>query len=412
MNENRLQSLVRETALVGGVPPQDVEIVRSPYRVCPLGAHVDHQLGNVTGMALERALLFAFVPRADSLVRVQSRNFPAEIAFRLEHCPDHPPGDWGDYLRGAVAALRRGYGVGRGLFGIVDGYSKVGGLSSSAAVGVAYLLALERSNDLDLGPLENIELDRLIENEYIGLNNGILDQSTILLSRRDRLLHLDCRTASSQLHECGSQAQLWIAILYSGLSEQLCDTDYNRRVAECEEAARLLLQRGKAAPIDSPKLRDVPPELFDKSGSALPDALRRRAEHFFSEQRRVAEGVQLWETGDLEGFGRLISESGRSSVENYECGNEYLRSAFHVLRDTPGVLGARFSGAGFRGCSIGLMKGPPDEDLGRDMLRRYLEVHPDMQGKADVVFCRTGDGARVFRQQQGCGEPPHEAKSR
>ena len=205
---------------------------------------------------------------------------------------------------------------------------------------------------------------------------------------------------------------IWIAILYSGLSEQLCDTDYNRRVAECEEAARLLLQHGDAGATDSPKLRDVSPELFGEHGGALPDVLRRRAEHFFSEQRRVAEGVRLWESGDLEGFGRLISESGRSSIENYECGNEYLRSAFHVLRDTPGVLGARFSGAGFRGCSIGLMKSPPDEELGRNLLGRYLEVHPDMQGKASVVFCRTGDAACIFGAQDSCGRPPHEAGSR
>jgi len=392
-DSERIALLVAETALAAGVPPEGVQIVRSPYRICPLGAHVDHQLGEVTGMALDRALYLAFVPREEAAVSVRSRNFAGPVKFRFSDMPARPQGDWGDYLRGAVHALRRRGELRRGLTAIVDGGENVGGLSSSAAVGVAYLLALERANAIEVSPRENIELDRIIENEYIGLNNGLLDQSTILLSRRGRLMHLDCLTGKTELHECGARAELWIAVLYSGLQRQLSDTDYNRRVAECEEAARRLLEAEGMAPGPRPKLRSVPAEAFEKHQEALPETLRRRARHFFSEQRRVREGVVLWRAGDLAGFGRLVTESGQSSVENYECGNRYLRTAWAVLRDTPGMLGARFSGAGFRGCSIGLMAGPPDEGVGTDILRRYLEAHPDMDGKAEVTFCRPADGA-------------------
>ena len=392
-DEERVATLRDEVAAMAGAAPSDVQVVRSPYRICPLGAHVDHQAGEVTGMALEEALLFGFVPRMDSVVQVGSRNFDGTVEFALAQVPPRPLGGWGDYLRGAAQALRRGHELRRGLFGIVDGVQNVAGLSSSAAVGVAYLLALERANDIAASAHDNIELDRIIENEYIGLNNGPLDQSTILLSRRGRLMYLDCESGRSSLHRCGAREELRVVILHSGISQQLSGTDYNRRVSECEEATRLLLRAAGSPAGRAVRLRDVSQAVFEAFKDSLPTALRRRAEHFFGEQRRVREGVLLWQAGDLAAFGRLVSESGQSSIDNYECGNRYLRTAYHVLRDTPGVLGARFSGAGFRGCCIGIMAEPLSASTRESILSRYLEQHPDMRGCAEVRFCRTADGA-------------------
>ncbi len=396
MDAERITSLKREVAQRAGTDRAEVQVVRSPYRICPLGAHVDHQLGEVSGMALDRALLLGFVPCEDPLVRLQSRNFPGAIRFSLERPPERPVGDWGDYMRGAVYALRQHHDLRRGLTGVVDGYDKVGGLSSSAAVGVAYLLALQRANEIDVPAEQNIELDRVIENDYIGLNNGLLDQSVILLSRRGWLTYLDCQTGRRGLCECGAPSELWVVVLYSGLRVQLSETDYNRRVAECEQAAGLLLEAAGGRPCSVVKLRQVPLDVFEEFKDALPGPFRRRAQHFFGEQRRVREGVRLWRAGDLEAFGRLVTESGQSSIENYECGNRYLRTAYHVLRQTPGVLGARFSGAGFRGCCIGLVAGRPASGLRQEILSRYLARHPDMKGEAEVYFCRTGDGAALL----------------
>jgi galactokinase/galacturonokinase len=393
MYEQLIASLTEELADTAHVGREEIHVVRSPYRVCPLGAHVDHQLGEVTSMALDRALFLAFVPTEDDTVHVESHNFPGAIEFSLGNVSAETRGDWGDYLRGAVYALRRHYSIEHGLRGIVQGHENVGGLSSSAAVGVAYLLALERANGIDATTEENIELDRIIENDYIGLNNGLLDQSTILLSRQGRLMYLDCRNGDTALYPCGTDASLRIAVLYSGLRQQLSDTDYNRRVEECQQAARLLLETAGLPAGDQPKLREVDREVYENHRDALPSKPRRRADHFFSEQRRVREGVQLWQAGELEAFGRLITESGRSSVENYECGNRYLRTAYRVLVETPGMLGARFSGAGFRGCSIGLMAEEPPEGLAEDILERYVEEHPDMEGEAEVTFCRPAHGA-------------------
>lgn len=397
----RIGALRAELACCAEAKASDVRIVRSPYRVCPLGAHVDHQLGNVTGLALDRALLLAFLPRDDCKLVLRSRQFSNAVRVDMERIPPRPAGDWADYARGAVFALRRGYAIRRGLSVLIDGYDNVGGLSSSAAVGIAYLLALEAANGLEVTEQENIELDRIIENDYIGLDNGILDQSTILLSRKGHLMHLDCSSGESSLLPRGGSQDFLIAVLFSGLRVPLAQTGYNRRVQECQEAARRLLVEGGLAVPDSPVLRMVPRRVFDDHAHTLPVNLRRRATHFFSEQQRVVQGLEAWTTGDLTTFGRLVNESGRSSAELYECGNSYLRTAYEALRDSPGVYGARFSGAGFRGCCIGLARGGSEEGIREHALSAYCARHPDMANEADLYFCRSADGAGLLDRASG-----------
>jgi len=183
----RVERLRVDVGLWAGVSADQVRVVRSPYRMCPLGAHVDHQLGQVTGLALDRALLLGFVPRSDGRVALASRQFDRSVEFSLADLPHKPAGDWGDYARGAAFALCRSQTLNTGIYGMVDGHDNVGGLSSSAAVGVAYLLALQHVNGLRWSAEGTIELDRIVENDYLGLQNGILDQSVILLGQGGRL---------------------------------------------------------------------------------------------------------------------------------------------------------------------------------------------------------------------------------
>jgi galactokinase len=392
----RLAVLRDEVACAAGARRDSVQVVRSPYRACPLGAHVDHQLGRVTGMALDRALLLGFVPSDDGLMAVRSRQYPGEVRFGVAEPPARPAGDWADYVRGAAWALARKRRLTRGVRGVIDGYENVGGLSSSAATGVACLLALERVNELDLTPSGNVELDRVLENEFIGLSNGILDQSVILLGRPGHLTVVDCRSGEGEQVPFGGAAEPLVVALFSGLGMPLTTSDYNLRVDECRRAAGALLKAGGLPMPDAPVLRAVPPEAFAEHGGALPERLRRRSAHFFGEQERVARGVELWRAGDLAGFGRLVSESGRSSVENYECGNSYLVAAYEALCGCPGVYGARFSGAGFRGCCIGLAEAGREEDIACAALGAYLSECPDMTGEAEVFFCRSAPGACII----------------
>lgn len=282
------------------------------------------------------------------------------------------------------------------------------GLSSSAAVGVAYLLALESANNLNISPTENIEYDRLIENEYLGLKNGILDQSAILLSSYGCLTFMDCKTKKHKLihppkleMEKKSETKIPYKILlaFSGLKQALTtNPGYNRRVSECREAAKILLKAsGKEV---EPILSNVEQEEYEAHKSKLEPDLARRAEHYFSENMRVIKGLEAWGSGNFEEFGKLISASGLSSIQNYECGCEPLIQLYEILIRTPGVYGARFSGAGFRGCCVAFVKAEYAEEASLFVKKEYLKVQPHLASylnqETSVVICDAGDCARII----------------
>ena len=376
----------------------EAQLLFSPYRVCPLGAHVDHQDGVVTGFAIDQGLAFAFAPRDDTTVRAASANFPGEIAFDLTRIPQASPGDWGNFARGAAVALQsRGYRLERGVDLYLAGELPVGGLSSSAAVGTGYLLALEAVNGVDVTAEENVALARAIENEYVGLNSGVLDQSMILLSREDALLRLDCRTMAREYVGFGGGAPPVVGVAYSGVSQALVGTGYNQRVAECREAARLLLEAAQLpAPEGGARLRDVPVEAYERLKDSLPEPLAKRARHYFGEQARVTAGTDAWGVGDVARFGRLVSESGRSSIENYECGAPELIALYEALLDGSGVYGARFSGAGFRGSCLALVDPAHFEAVGERVRAAYVGRFPQYAETFGFFRCAPGPAAHVL----------------
>jgi galactokinase len=273
----------------------------------------------------------------------------------------------------------------------------IGGLSSSAAVGVAYLLALEATNGLLISPEDNIQLDRYIENEYLGLKNGILDQSVILMSDWDHLTFLDCQSVEfARYPTSASGRQFEVVVVHSGLNKPLSGTGYNKRVDECQQAARLLLQWADEPLPETPRLRLVPEEVYASLGDRLPAPLDRRARHFFTELQRVREGIAAWQKGDLETMGHLINESGASSIHDYECGCPHLITLYDILKQCPGVYGTRFSGGGFRGSCIGLIDPAARQEIKDSLDAQYPIAHPDVAGSYSIHFCRLDGPARLW----------------
>lgn len=392
----RVSVLIAQLKRHAQVDPAKIGVVRAPLRICPLGAHIDHQLGMVTGMTIDQSILMAFAPTNDSSVYVESHNFEPAVSFSLDHVPAYTPRDWGNYVRGAVLALQQTHPLQHGLIGVVDGEMPIGGLSSSAAVTIAYLLAFEAVNHLAESPERNVDLVRFTENQYIGLNNGILDQSVILFSDHDHLTFIDCQTVQvDQIPGLSTNnGKFEILVVYSGLTRVLVGTDYNNRVAECQEAARFLLRQP-----DRPdaRLRHVNPDIFFADGHNLPANLKRRASHYFGEMQRVQDGLAAWRTGDLSRFGQLMSESGQSSISNYECGSPQLITLYETLRETPGVYGTRFSGAGFRGNCLALIDPAARETIAEAIHRRYPAAHPNEATAYSIHFCQP-DGRAHLRE--------------
>ncbi|XP_049344174.1 galacturonokinase isoform X2 [Solanum verrucosum] len=430
-SESELDKIRKKVAELSGRDAQEVRVVVSPYRICPLGAHIDHQGGAVSAMTINKGILLGFVPSDDTQVTLQSGQFEGEVRLRIDEVqlPKHmsetnglteqmdsstPQEEckWGNYARGAIYALQsKGNHLKTGITGFICGSEGLdsSGLSSSAAVGIAYLLAFESANGLVVSPTENIEYDRLIENEYLGLKNGILDQSAILLSSYGCLTFMNCKTIKHKLihpptvqnnHEGELGNAYKILLAFSGLKQALTtNPGYNRRVAECQEAAKILLQASGDEEME-PVLSNVKPEVFEAHKSKLEVNLAKRAKHYFSENERVMKGLEAWASGNLKEFGELITASGLSSIQNYECGCEPLVQLYQVLLKAPGVLGTRFSGAGFRGCCIAFVEADKAEEAATFVVNEYSKLQPELashpnQGSA-VLICDASDSARVI----------------
>lgn len=369
----------------------------SPYRVCPIGAHVDHQHGLVTGFAIDKGVDLFFDVREDTLVKLSSETFGGELEFDITVPAQVRQKQWGDYARGAKYALQKRFRLTRGIEGVIRGSLPVGGLSSSAAVLIAYVMAFARANGIELQPFEVAQIASEAEREYIGLNNGLLDQACIALGRRDGLLFLDCDSNEYRvIARNPDMPPFEIGIFFSGLTRSLVNSDYNLRVFECKTAAwnMLAYMDQPLKPFDKTFLRDIPKAVFEKTRIAMPQRFARRAEHFYSEYRRVRQGVTVWETGNLKLFGKLCFDSCESSIHNYECGSPELIGIYEILRSLPGVYGGRFSGAGFKGAVIALVDPAHKEDVERELTRRYLEEFPEYEKTFKVFWVQPDDGAR------------------
>ena len=171
-----------------------------PYRISPLGAHIDHQLGRINGLAIDKGVYIAFSPKHNGVIELQSINFPGKRAqFHVASIPEEKQNDWADHCRGAALVFSRTYTLTVGLSAVIEGTLPIGGLSSSAAVIIVFLTALASVNNIRLEPWETIMMAKAAENEYVGVNCGKLDQSCEVLCRKDSLLYLDCSDDSYTL---------------------------------------------------------------------------------------------------------------------------------------------------------------------------------------------------------------------
>ena len=371
----------------------------SPYRVCPLGAHVDHQHGLVTGFAIDKGVDLWFNIREDNIVNLSSRTFDGEVSFEISKPSQIREFHWGDYARGAKYALRKRFELTNGIDGVLQGSLPVGGLSSSAAVLVAYVMAFAKANGIKLRPMEVIQIASEAEREYIGLSNGILDQACIALGKKDNLLFLDCDTNDYRIiKKHPDMPEFEIGIFFSGLTRNLVNSDYNLRVYECKTAAwnMLAYTDQPLKPFKKTFLRDIPKATFDKTKIAMPARFARRAEHFYTEYRRVRQGVTAWESGNLKLFGKLSFDSCESSIHNYECGSPELIAIYEIMRQLPGVWGGRFSGAGFKGACIALIDPAYKDEIEKELTARYLEQFPEYENTFKCYFVKSDDGARFI----------------
>lgn len=369
-----------------------------PYRVCPIGAHSDHNMGKITGLAINKGIYLAYSTKMNGVVELSSIQFEKRAQWHIHEVPPTKQNDWADYLRGCTLILGEKYPLSRGLSGVIEGTLPIGGLSSSAAVALVFLKALCDVNNLQISPLEMIMISVEVENKYVGVNSGKLDQSCEVFSRKNKLLYLDTQNNQYELipfnSDNSTELPFKIAIFFSGVERTLAGSKFNMRVDELRSAAYALkayagMDYGK---FQETNMRDIPADIYNQYKDKLPLTWRRRAEHWMTEFQRVQEGAEAWRSGDITTFGKLSFESGWSSIYNWETGSPELKELYNIMTHTDGIYGGRFSGAGFKGCCMALIDPSYEDSITRQVTEEYLKVFPGLKNKFSVHICDSADG--------------------
>lgn len=357
----------------------------APGRVNLIGEHTDYNDGFVLPCALELSMLALIAPRPDGRATIASADCSPADEFDIA-APTRLEGDhWANYVRGVVAELAaRGAEIGGFGLALASNVPVGSGLSSSAAIEVCVAYALNELFHLGIPRPELARLCQRVENHFVGVNCGIMDQFVIANAQVDHALFLDTRTFATQAVELRA-SEAAVVVCDTHKARTLAGSAYNTRRAECESAVAALR---KDLP-DITALRDVRPEQLSMLEGVVPDHVFRRARHVVTENDRVLRSVECLRAGEVAEFGRLMDASHESLRVDYEVSCTELDTMVDVARSVEGVLGARMTGAGFGGCAVVLVDPRQAETLERTVLEQYP--------------ARTGNPASVYRSSAAAG---------
>ncbi|HEY9151768.1 MAG TPA: galactokinase [Anaerolineales bacterium] len=355
-------------------------IVRAPGRVNLIGEHTDYNDGFVLPMAIDRAIWIAVRPRADRLVCVHSLDFDAESIFSLADLNKEQ--GWAEYLKGVAHILQADHHFISGWDGVMMGDVPRGsGLSSSAAVELAAARVFASISGLEWNAAYMARVGQRAENEWVGVNCGIMDQMASAASKEDHALFLDCR--SLEIQHVPLPANVEIVVMDTSTRRGLVDSAYNERRSQCEEAARFF---GVKA------LRDVSLEEFQKRKSGLGEVVMRHARHILTENQRVLDAMQAMHTNDVVRLGNLLNASHASLRDDFEVTNEALNQIVEAAQMQASCYGARMTGAGFGGCAVALVNAGKTQifvDAVKDVYRKKSGLDPQ------IYICKASAGASV-----------------
>jgi galactokinase len=363
-------------------------LVRAPGRVNLIGEHTDYNDGFVLPVAIDRDIAVASRSRDDGLVRIYSLDFDAMVEFSIDNIEYDSENKWSNYPRGVARFLQEGGYDLRGLEAVVTGnVPQAAGLSSSAAMEVAMAMAFEKISGLEIDPVEMALICQKAENQFVGVNCGIMDQFISRMGRKDHALLLDCRSLEFELVPLNLEG-IKIVVCNTGVKRGLVDSEYNKRRSECERGVEILdefLPGIKA-------LRDVDIDDFQRYKVHLPEITEKRCGYVIKENIRVLESVQALEDNDLVRFGVLMNESHLGLRDEYEVSCPELDAMVEIAWSIDGVIGSRMTGAGFGGCTVTLAM----EDAVDELIGKVNEEYPKRTGlRPEIYVCTAEDGATV-----------------
>jgi galactokinase len=358
-----------------------------PGRVNLIGEHIDYNGGQVMPCAISSGTWLVLAHNTDRVLRFECINFAQNASIRIQSSYSKTGKEWFNYPLGMIdQLLQEGHDI-SGLDMLFYGNLPIGaGLSSSASIEVLTGFAFSEVFQLGMTPKEIALLGKKVENQFIGVNSGIMDQFAVAMGQKDKAILLNCDTLEYEYipFEIGDYV---LAIINSNKQRTLAESKYNERFAECGAALKLLRKE-----IDADFLCDITPEEFNSKKYLISDpVLQKRALHVVTENERVKQATIALKGGDLKQFGALMYASHQSLKELYEVSGKELDAIVDFCKTYPGCIGARMTGAGFGGCAIALVK----KDGFKDFEAKLTEYYSGKVGYAPQVFASAiGGGVR------------------
>jgi galactokinase len=366
---DRLRSTFLEQFPASGTGLDAIRVVRAPGRVNLIGEHTDYNQGLVLPVAIDLGIAIAMQPRPDRRVELLIASTGERTAVDLDAGMVHGEGGrprWSDYLAGMAAALVDAGGEAHGFDGLLASDLPIGaGLSSSAALDVAFGWALAGGAPPLPDPMAVARAAQHAENDYVGVPCGLMDPFAVVFGVAGSAVLLDCRSLEHRPVSIPPGAALVIAD--SGIRRDLRTSRYGDRRAECGAAAAAL---GRLDPAVR-SLRDATLDALDAARSALGETGYRRARHVVTENGRVLATVAAFEAGDVDAAGRLLLESHTSLRDDFEVSLPALDRLVDLAAGVPGVYGSRMTGGGFGGATISLVREDAVGPLTAELEARY-----------------------------------------
>ncbi|MFJ5761538.1 galactokinase [Neobacillus sp. NPDC093182] len=365
----------------------------APGRINLIGEHTDYNGGHVFPCAITYGTYAVAKKREDNLIRLYSANFPDKgiIELELTQLDYDKTHNWANYPKGMIRYIKEaGYDIPGGFECVIEGNIPNGaGLSSSASIELLTGVLLDGLFKLELPRLDMIKLGKKVENEFIGVNSGIMDQFAIGMGKKDAGILLDCQTLKYEYAPIQLDGYK-ILIMNTNKRRELADSKYNERRGECEQALAQLQQK-----LLIEALGQLTEAEFDENQSLIAsETVRKRAKHAVYENMRTIKALEELKAGNLEAFGQLMNQSHISLRDDYEVTGVELDSLVEAAWKQPGVIGARMTGAGFGGCAIAIVENAEVDNFIAEVGAAYQDK---IGYQADFYVASIGDGAKEIQ---------------
>ncbi len=363
-------------------------LFRSPGRVNLIGEHTDYNLGFVLPAAIDKAIYFAIAPRNDEECHAFAVDMNESASFSIHKLKKSEKG-WPNYLMGVVDQLNKaGYKL-KGFDCVFGGDIPIGaGLSSSAALEAGLAYALSHIYKLGIDKLDLVKFAQKAENDFVGVNCGIMDQYVNVFGKKGNVLRIDCRSLEYEYFPFEYE-NISIVLFDTCISHSLASSEYNKRRKECAEGVKVI--KKKFQEVES--LRDVSSDMLNEFRMQLNPVVFRRCKYVITENERLMKACEALNIHDLKTFGSLMYQTHKGLSEDYEVSCKELDFLVDLTKNKDEVYGSRMMGGGFGGCTINLIETDSVDSISKRMKEEYKE---EFGIEANVYVTKISEGTGII----------------